>query len=112
MFAANLVSVTDLTTLVDLRGLFDENVSVCIGQDGNAKGNELFVSEGVSITDLGAKLGAVSSAAVHESISYVDEFPMVTDGFEFSELAFANGNKYKDLSNNLINGIVTRVIYS
>jgi hypothetical protein len=68
------------------------SVSVCIGQDGAGKGASLFISEGYSITDLGAKLGAVSAANVNESISYYEKFPMVTDGVEFDVAHFANGD--------------------
>lgn len=103
--AFNLFPVTDLTTLIDLRTLTSNNVSVTIGQDGGAKGKTLFNSLNKSISDLGSKLGAVSSANVNESIAWVEEFPMVTDGFELDTIDFSNGQSYKDLSENLINGL-------
>lgn len=107
LFGGDIVGV-DLSALVDLRGLTDNNVSVCIGQDGAAKGAALAVLESFSITDLGAKLGAVSFANVHESISWVEKFPMVTDGIEFSVPAFATGDLYKSLSLSAINAIDTK----
>lgn len=92
LYGGDISGVTDLSTLADLRLLTAPSVSVCIGQDGGAKGAALFVSSTKSVTDLGAKLGAVSSANVNESISYYEKFPMVTDGSEFDTPAFANGD--------------------
>jgi hypothetical protein len=74
------------------------NVSVCIGQDGGAKGAALYASKSYSITDLGAKLGAVAAANVNESISWIENFPMVTDGSEFDVVAFANGDAFATTS--------------
>ena len=101
----DISAVADLTTLVDLRTLQDNNVSVTIGQDGGAKGKALFDSKAYSITDIGAKLGAISAANVNECIAWVEEFPMITDGFEFDEIAFANGDLYKNMSQTLVNSI-------
>ena len=92
LYGADISAISDLSTLTDQRLLTAPNVSVCIGQDGAGRGAALFISEAYSITDLGAKLGAVSAANVNESISYYEKFPMVTDGTEFDVAHFANGD--------------------
>lgn len=105
LYAGDISAVADLATLPDLRALNAPNVSVCIGQDGNGKGAALYTSEGYSISDLGAKLGAVAAASVEESISWVEQFPMVTDGTEFDTPGFANGDAYLTTSTTLVNSI-------
>jgi len=92
LYGPDISGTSDLSTLSDQTLLTAPNVSVCIGQDGAGKGAALFISTGDSITDLGAKLGAVSAANVNESISYYEKFPMVTDGTEFDVAHFANGD--------------------
>lgn len=94
LYGADISAVSDLSTLGDLRALNAPNVSVCIGQDGGGKGLALYTAKGYSITDLGAKLGAVAAANVNESISWIENFPMVTDGTEFDTVAFANGDAF------------------
>jgi hypothetical protein len=94
LYGADVSAIATLAAFPTLRSLTAPNVSVCIGQDGSGKGAALYTSLGVSITDLGAKLGAVSFAAVNESISYYEKFPMVTDGTEFDVAMFANGLQY------------------
>lgn len=105
LYGPNIHAVSDLSTLPDLRALTAPAVSVCIGQDGNAKGRALYLSKNYSITDLGAKLGAVSAANVNESISYFEKFPMVTDGSEFDVAHFANGGAFALTSTALVNAI-------
>lgn len=96
IFAPDIYAL-DLTTLPDLRtGGTSNNVSVTIGQSGNGMGATLYTTNMKSTTDLGAKLGAVAFAKVHESIAYVEKFPMVTASGEFSEPAFANGDLLKN----------------
>lgn len=92
LYGGDISAVSDLSTLSDQTLLTAPQVSVCIGQDSAGKGGALFISTGKSVTDLGAKLGAVSFANVNESISYYEKFPMVTDGTEFDVPAFANGD--------------------
>lgn len=105
LLSADISAVTDLSTLPDLRTLSANNVSVLIGQDAGGKGAALYLSEGASISDLGAKLGAVSFANVHECIAWIEKFPMVTDGTEFDVLGFANGDTYKETSSGLISSL-------
>jgi len=105
LYGGDISAVSDLSTLSDQRLLTAPNVSVCIGQDGAGKGAALFVSTSTSVTDLGAKLGAVSNANVNESISYYEKFPMVTDGTEFDTPAFANGDLVSTAATALVEAI-------
>lgn len=100
LYAADLVSVSNLTNLTDLSTLEDSKVSAVIGQDGAALGYELFKSYGKSVSCLGAALGAVSLAKVSEDIAWVGKFNM-SDGTELDVPAFANGTLVKDVSEGL-----------
>jgi hypothetical protein len=104
LYAAEISGTADLSGLADLTALSNPKVSVVIGQDGEALGNDLFKARGKSISCLGTALGAVSKAKVHESICWVGKFPIV-DGEEFDVLAFGNGNLYRALSDGLIDGL-------
>jgi len=108
LYGGDISGVSNLSTLSDLTALTAPQVSVCIGQDGAGKGKALFTSKAYSITDLGAKLGAVAAAKVNESISWLERFNMVTDGTEFDTAAFANGDTYTSLSSTLVNAIDTK----
>jgi len=77
--------------LSDVSTLSDPRVGVVISQDNANTGANLFSSLGYSITDLGAKLGTWSAAAVNESIAWVDAFPM-SDGSELDVPGFGNGD--------------------
>ena len=129
LYAADLVSVTDLATLATLASLNSKNVSAIIGQDGysvnatpvvdgiftktstSGLGYELFCAYGKSITCVGASLGAVSLAAVNEDISWVQKFNL-SNGTELATPAFANGNLYKNIAAGLLTQIdVYRYIY-
>lgn len=103
-YAADIVAVTDLSTLSDLRLLSAENVSVVIGEDGNAAGRALALAEGKSITTIGTILGAQALAAAHESIAWIAKFDLVT-GKELDVPAFANTQLNKSLSPGLLDGI-------
>ena len=105
LYGPDISGTTDLSTLPDLTALTASSVSVCIGQDGGAKGSALAISTAKSVTDLGAKLGAVSFANVNESISYYLKFPMVTDGSEFDVAHLANGDNFNLLSTALLESI-------
>jgi len=93
IYAADIQSVTDLATLPDLRALAAENVSVVIGQDGGARGKALFDDIDKSITCLGALLGTISKAAVHENIGWIEQFNV--GATELDIPAFANGDLFK-----------------
>lgn len=102
IYAANMVSVTDLSTLADLNTLTANKCSAVITQDGGATGAALFLSYGKSITNIGATLGAVSLSKVNESIAWIAKFN-ISDGSENDTIAFANGQLYSAISSNLIN---------
>ena len=102
IYAANMVSVTDLSTLTDLNSLSNGNVSPVISQDGASLGAFLYITVGKSITTLGALLGAVALAKVREDIAWVSKFN-ISNGIECDTIAFANGTKLKDVSQSLLN---------
>lgn len=93
----------DLTLLSDLHNQSSQNVSVCIGQDGNAKGNTLWQATGKSIGCVGIYLGANSSANVAWSVAWVGKYNM--SAVELETPAFANGTKLTSLSDGLIDNI-------
>lgn len=103
IYQADFHSVTDLTTLTDLHTLNAKNVSVTLGQDGNAKGKSLYLATGKSIGCMGLTLGAVAFAKVSDSIAWVDKFNM--SNVEMETLAFANGSLLTGLSDGLINNL-------
>jgi hypothetical protein len=107
VYAVDISAVTDLTTLPDLRAQNAPNVSVVIGQDGGAKGADLYVSEGDSITCIGAVLGAISRSLVHENIGWVDKFNL-SDGTELETPAFANSSLFVNLTDTVLNGLNTK----
>lgn len=76
VYSAKVVAA-DIVTLPDLHTLDAENVSVVLGQDGSGRGAYL-VDTTPSISCIGAVLGAVSKAQVHESIAWVERQNMVT----------------------------------
>lgn len=102
LLGANISAVVDLTTLPDLRALQCPNVSVVIGQDGNADGASLFASGGKSVTCIGAALGALSRARVNDNIGWVQQFNMAS--VELDVPALADGKLVKE-SANLLNSL-------
>lgn len=83
-------SAATLSGLADLSSLASKNVSVVISQDGYGLGFELYKAVGKSITNIGALLGCVSLASVHEDIAWISKFN-ISDGYENNIAAFANG---------------------
>jgi len=106
VYAGDISGTSDLSTLADLRTLNSKNVSVTIGEDGDAVGAALAVSEATSISDLGAVLGAISLSKVNESIEWIGKFD-VTDGTEYNVPAFANGDLVKSKASSLLNSLKT-----
>jgi hypothetical protein len=100
LYAGDLTSISDLSTLTDLGTLSNSKVSGVISQDGGALGAALYAAYGKSITDIGAKLGAVSYVGVSESIAWVGKVNM-SDGVELDVPAFANGSLVKNISDGL-----------
>lgn len=107
ILAADISAISDLTTLPNLKVLTNPNVSVVIGQDGGNLGNALFIEKAYSISCLGATLGAVSKAAVHENIGWVSKFNMSGNN-ELETPAIANGTAVSTLSDNAIEAINTK----
>jgi hypothetical protein len=86
-------SATTLSALADMRALSSKNVSVVIGEDKGNNGGALVGITGISISSLGATLGALANAAVHENIGWRQKFNMI-HGSEFEELQFATSEDY------------------
>lgn len=107
LYTGDFVAVADLSTLSDLKLLSNERVSVVLGEDGDNDGATLAASEGNTISALGAILGVVSLAAVHENIGWISKFNLVS-GKEFDVAAMANGQLLKDLSESLLDGIADK----
>lgn len=102
LYAADLSATSDLTTLTNLNTLSAYKASAVISQDGAGLGYYLWKATAKSITTLGATLGAVSLAAVSDSIGWIGKFN-ISDGFECDTLAFANGTAYTTLSQGTLN---------
>ena len=71
----------ELKALPNLGANVHPRVSVCIAQDGGGLGAHLQKKEGadkVSITAIGACMGAIARAKVHESIAWVEKQNMVS----------------------------------
>lgn len=97
LYGADISGVSDISTIADLSTLSANLCSAVIGQDGAAKGATLFYASGVSITTLGATLGAVAKAKVSQSIAWVAQFN-ISDGTECDVVAFANGVLFSNAS--------------
>lgn len=91
VLGADISATTDLTTLPDMSIRNSKNVTVDIGQDGEAQGSFLFATTGKSVTSMGATLGAYALAKVNESAAWVDKFNMSADTVELDAPALANG---------------------
>ncbi len=103
---AEIQGTANVSSLGTLRGLTARNVSVCIGQDGAAKGYKLFNATAKSIGMVGTLLGAVAYAKVHEDIAWRGKFN-IDSGSEFNTLAFANGQKYTAIADSLLSQLDT-----
>ena len=107
--SAELVTLTDLHTS-------NERVSVVIGQDVGGLGAYLATSN-PSISNIGACLGAVSKAMVHESIAWVEKQNLVDVAYakkltgdveqarEMDIIGFVDGSKLSDYSPEQIKAI-------
>lgn len=96
IYSSNMVSITDLSTLPNLRLRNDPNVSVVIGQDVGGLGGLLSVTCGKSIPCLGAALGTVALASVSEDIGWVGKFNL-SNGTEDEVIGFTNGSTWNTL---------------
>lgn len=98
------VIASDMTSLPDLHSLNAERVSVVLGQDGAGRGAYIAQTT-ASISCIGAVLGALSKANVHESIGWVEKQNLVSTAYakaltgdtqkalELDTPAFCDGSK-------------------
>ncbi|HQL70890.1 MAG TPA: DUF2586 family protein, partial [Bacteroidales bacterium] len=102
LLAANVAAIADLT---DMSAPGQQNVSVVIGQDGSGTAKTLFDDESAtgSVTCIGRALGALSLAAVHESIAWVQKFPAGIDN-----PAMADGSLVKELDESVLEALNTK----
>lgn len=102
LYAPNLYSWSDLSTLDDLRLLGCRQVSGLAGSDGGAVGAHLAKMYGKSIPSLGATLGILSSSNVADDIGAVRDYNL-SDGTELEIVAFSNGQLYSKVYNDSYN---------
>ncbi len=107
--SAEMVALTDLHTT-------NERVSVVISQDGSGLGAYLATAN-PSISNIGACLGTVSKAQVHESIGWVEKQNLVDVAYakkltgdveqarEMDVICFVDGSKLSDYSPEQIQAI-------
>lgn len=100
LYAPKVSSVKGLST--EIAGANQCRVSVVISQAGSGRGAELFADETnksakSSVSTIGVILGLLSKAAVHQSISWVKNFPTGV-----SIPAFGDGTLYRNLDNALV----------
>lgn len=100
LYAPQVASIGDLPT--DAAGSNRYRVSVVIAQSGSGTAAELFAADDnqaskASVSAVGIVLGLLSSAAVHQSISWVKNFPT-----GINVPAFSDGTLYRDIDKALI----------
>jgi hypothetical protein len=87
-------SAVNGTLQVTLRAAASPEVSVLIAGDGSGSGLALATSLGINyIPAGGAVLGAISRAAVHENIAWVERFNL-TQGEELQKVILSDGQEY------------------
>lgn len=84
------LTAANILALPNLRTINCERLSVCIGQDGSGRGDYVSGIFGKKIGIIGATLGAISKANVHESIGWVEKQNLVS------------GTYAKSLTNNIV----------
>jgi hypothetical protein len=92
---------TALNALPSLLANTSYRASVDIAQDGDGKGNDLYLAQGVSVGSAGLMLGTISLSAVNENIGWVGKFN-ISDGIEFDAVNFSNGAEFKAQSKSLL----------
>lgn len=105
LYAPKVADVTKLPTDISKTGR--NGVSVVIGQDGAGIAADLYADEAnktarASVSALGDLLGAVSKAAVHQSIAWVEQFPT-----NVALPAFGDGTRYRDLDAAVVESLDT-----
>jgi hypothetical protein len=109
LYAADMISTADISTLIDLSTLTANKSSIVIVQDAGGQGNFLYKTSNKSVSALGAVLGAVAFAKVSESIGWVEKFNF-SDENELEVVGFSNGQPYSSaaISDNLISSLDDR----
>lgn len=104
IYAPKVTDVTELPT--NVAGSNCNRVSVLIAQAGSGVGAELYADEAntdkTTVSCIGVVLGLLSAAAVHQSISWVKQFPT-----GISVPAFGDGTLYRSLDKALIEQLDT-----
>ena len=103
IYGANTTDWGTITDLPTLRTLDCPNVSVVVGMDGAAVGNDLYLATGKSVPCLGTTLGAISLSKVMENIGWVAKFNVSTT--EFATIKFSNGNLYTSIPDSGLNSL-------
>jgi len=96
LYTADFVSLTPMTGLPTLRTLNAPKVSVVLGMDGSGDGYSLFNTQGKSVCDLGAALGALSTVLVNESIASPELVNFASAELDLP--LFGDGTRVKDMS--------------
>ena len=97
---------TALSALATLAGNSDYRVSVDIAQDGSNLGYQLYKASAKTVGCMGAMLGVVALASVHECIGDVGQFDM-SNGTELEVINFGNGAVYKTQAVSLLTTLNT-----
>jgi hypothetical protein len=104
------ITPANLIALPNLHNLTCERLSICIGQDASGRGNYVSGIVGKKVGIIGACLGAISRAKVHESIAWVEKQNLVTGTYpksltgdvvvarELDVPAFVDGTLLSDLT--------------
>lgn len=100
-YSPNIKAISDLSTYPDQNLNTANKVQTIISQDGGAAGALLFLVNGQTIGNIGAKLGSVSSSRVSASDAQpIAQFNM-SDGIENNIPAFGNGLLSSAVSNGI-----------
>jgi len=81
IYSMHQISSANLLALPDLHTFGNDRFSVVIGQDGGGRGNYVSGVLTKNIGIVGATLGAISKAKVHESIAWVERQNLVTTAY-------------------------------
>lgn len=110
VYSIHSITSANLLALPNLHTLNCERLSVCIGQDGSGLGNYVSGIVGKKVGIIGACLGAISKAMVHESIGWVEKQNLVTGTYpkaltgnavvsrELDVVSFIDGSRLGDFT--------------
>ena len=110
VYSIHSITSANLLALPNLHTLNCERLSVCIGQDGAGRGNYVSGIVGKKVGIIGACLGAISKAMVHESIGWVEKLHLGTGTYpkaltgnavvsrELDVVSFIDGSRLGDFT--------------